>query len=108
MVACISSPTAPAPLNSEQLEHRDRDGRFAFSYPARMGSTSIGTNDGFENRVAAIRFSVFSGDGIGGEAVLTQGPVLLDIQAAGGLYDAIAVEVLPQDLKRVVEAPDSL
>ena len=104
VVACISSPTAPAPLNSEQLEHRDRGGRFAFSYPARMGSTSIGTNDGFENRVAAIRFSVFSGDGIGGEAVLTQGPVLLDVQAAGGLYDAIAGEALPADLKRVVES----
>ena len=71
-----------------QREYRDPGGRFRFSYPAAFGAPSSGTNDGFEDRVAAVRFAVFS-SGIGGEAALTRGFPVVDLQAAGGLYDAI-------------------
>ena len=69
--------------------------RFRFSYPASFGEPSPGTNDGIGDRVAAFRFSVFS-SGIGGEAALTSGFPVIDLQAAGGLYDANALEVFPE------------
>jgi hypothetical protein len=50
-----------------QREYVDPGRRFRFSYPAAFGATSSGTNNGFEDRVAAIRFAVFSSSGIGGE-----------------------------------------
>jgi len=64
---------------------------------------SGGTNNGFGDRVAAIRFSAFSSAGIGGEAALTKGPPMLDIQTAGGLYDAIGREALTQQLLTIVD-----
>ena len=79
-------------------EYRDPTGRFRFSYPAEFGLPSVGTDNGFGDRIAAIRFSVFSA-GIGGEAVLTRGFPVVDIQAAGGLYDAIALQVFPDVLR---------
>ena len=60
-----------------------------------MGRDVGGTDNGFANRVAALRFSVFSVQGIGGEAVVHKGPPSLDVQAAGGLYDDIASGTLP-------------
>ena len=84
----------------QQIEYRDPDGRFVFSYPASWGETSVGTDTGFGNRVAALRFAVFSVQGIGGEAVLGKGPPSLDIQAAGGLYDDIASGTLPARSKQ--------
>jgi hypothetical protein len=71
-----------------QREYADPARRFRFFSPASFGEPSPGTNDGFGDRVAAIRFSVFS-SGIGGEAALTRGSPVIDLQAAGGLYDAI-------------------
>jgi hypothetical protein len=82
-------------------EYVDGERRFRFSYPAAFGAPSTGTNDGFEDRVAAIRFATFS-SGIGGEAALTRGLPVVDIQAVGGLYDAIALEVFPEPLRRLI------
>ena len=84
-----------------QREYADPARRFRFSYPASFGEPSPGTNDGFGDRVAAIRFSVFS-SGIGGEAALTRGFPVIDLQAAGGLYDAIALEVFPEPIRRQI------
>jgi hypothetical protein len=82
-------------------EYVDSGRRFRFSYPAEFGAPSPGTNDGFQDRVAAIRFAVFS-SGIGGEAVLTRGFPVVDIQAAGGLYDAITLEIFPESMRRLI------
>ena len=84
-----------------QREYADRARQFRFAYPASFGDPSPGTNDGFGDRVAAIRFSVFS-SGIGGEAALTRGVPVIDLQAAGGLYDAIALEVFPEAIRRQI------
>ena len=51
--------------------------------------------------MAAIRFAVFS-SGIGGEAALTRGFPVVDIQAAGGLYDAITLEIFPESMRRLI------
>lgn len=83
--------------------YRDPAGRFTFSYPASFGTTSRGTNDGFEDRVAAVKFSSFPAT-YGGEAVLTQGFPLIDLQAAGGLYDGVTLEIFPAALRHVVVA----
>jgi len=82
--------------------YQDPMARFEFSYPADFGIPSVGTDNGFRNRTAAIRFSEFSAGFrigrviLGGEAVLTSGNVQLDIQAAGGLYDEITLGVFPE------------
>jgi hypothetical protein len=87
------------------LIHSDPQGRFRFSYPRAFGRAERGTNDGFGDRVAAIRFSQFSGGlqegqiALGGEAVLTKGFVMLDLQAAGGLYDSMTLEVFPAPMR---------
>jgi len=85
-------------------EYVDPGGRFRFSYPAAFGAPSPGTDNGFNDRVTAIRFAVFS-SGIGGEAALTRGFPVVDIQAAGGLYDEIALQIFPDPLRqRIVRA----
>jgi len=80
--------------------YRDVRGRFSFEYPAAFGAAGPGTNDGFEDRVAAVRFANLRG--LGGEVALTRGRVVLDIQALGGLYDPIALEVFPDAMRRQV------
>lgn len=80
----------------------DPEGRFTFAYPQSFGSPGPGTDDGFGQRVAAVRFERLRG--LGGEAVLTTGPVQLDVQALGGLYDAITLQVLPADARASVVA----
>jgi hypothetical protein len=82
-------------------EYVDSGRRFRFSYPAEFGAPSPGTDDGFQDRVAAIRFAVFS-SGIGGEAALTRGFPVVDIQAAGGLYDAITLQIFPESMRRLI------
>ena len=84
-------------------DYRDPQGRFRFSYPAAWGTASPGTNDGFGGRLAAVRFSQFPAR-LGGELVLTRGFPSIDLQAAGGLYDSIALEVFPDALRRQVLA----
>jgi hypothetical protein len=83
--------------------HADPQGRFRFSYPSRYGATAPGTNDGFEDRVAAVRFAAFPAL-LGGEAALTRGPRVVDLQAAGGLYDPIALEIFPAPLRALVRS----
>ena len=85
--------------------YRDPQNRFEFAYPAAFGTPLPGTDDGFLDRQAAIRFSEFSagvqtgvvlgGQVLGGEAVLTRGAPQLDLQVAGGLYDAITLQIFP-------------
>jgi hypothetical protein len=82
--------------------YRDARGRFEFRYPPGYGSPQQGTNDGFGDRVAAVRFSAVTG--LGGEAAVTKGRVVLDLQAAGGLYDEISLQVFPDALRRPIEA----
>jgi hypothetical protein len=98
----VSASWRGASASSELLVYEDPQGRFTFSYPPGFGSPARGTNDGFADRVAAIRFATFSSEGIGGELVVTQGPPTLDLQAAGGLYDSIARDALPERWRQTV------
>ena len=91
-----STPLAPV------AEHRDSQGRFRFTYPRSYGATSPGTNDGFAGRVS-VRFASPPAP-LGGELVLTRGFPYVDIQAVGGLYDSIALEVFPDALRQRVVA----
>jgi hypothetical protein len=88
--------------NGAVSAYSDPQGRFRFEYPASFGTPQPGTNVGFGDRLAAVRFSRLTG--LGGEAVLTRGRLVLDVQALGGLYDPIALEVFPDALRRQVEA----
>jgi hypothetical protein len=83
------------------VPYRDPAGRFSFAYPQAFGTTSPGTNDGFGDRVSAVRFSSFPAR-FGGEAVLTRGFPLVDLQAAGGLYDSLTLEIFPAPLRQIV------
>jgi hypothetical protein len=67
--------------------------RFTFSYPADFGAASRGTNDGSHGRVS-VRFESSTA-----EAVLITGPVTIDRQALGGLYDEMGLDIL-QDADR--------
>jgi hypothetical protein len=86
---------------ASERQYRDPRGRFSFAYPDTFGTTSPGTNDGFGDRVAAVRFSRFPAS-LGGEAALTRGFPLVDLQATGGLYDGITLEIFPEPLRRIV------
>jgi len=89
LIAAVAALSQAAPTRTYQ----DAAGRFSFAYPASFGATSRGTNDGFEDRVAAVAFSTFPAR-FPGEAVLTRGFPLIDRQAVGGLYDSITLEIL--------------
>ena len=105
--ACLTLTTCFA-QSGGQLVYEDPQNRFTFRYPADFGTPSPGTNDGFGDRVAAIRFHRFSAGVqndelvLGGEAALTRGFRLLDIRAAGGLYDEITLEIFPQPLRNLI------
>jgi hypothetical protein len=104
MRSLLTSAAATLMLQSAPMRlYTDPAGRFAFSYPSTFGSASAGTNDGFEDRVAAVRFSTFPAT-YGGEAVLTRGFPLVDLQAAGGLYDGLTLEIFPAPLRALVVA----
>lgn len=102
--------STPAGGQAAWSSYSDPQGRFVFSYPTTFGEPSRGTNDGFGDRVAAVRFAGFSSglrNGrlvLGGEAALTRGFVLVDVQALGGLYDAIGLEAFPDPLRSKVLA----
>jgi hypothetical protein len=85
---------APLPLS----EYRDTKSGISFAYPTGFGTVAPGTNDGFQGR-RAFRFAAFPAV-LGGELVLTRGFPYVDIQAVGGLYDSIALEVFPDPLRR--------
>lgn len=78
------------------LTYRDPRNRFEFSYPASFGSPAPGADSGFRSRLAAVRFRA------GGEAVLTTEAPQFDLQAAGGLYDAITLQIFPESTAKVI------
>lgn len=90
--------------------YQDPRSRFEFIYPEGFGTPSPGTDDGFRDRAAAVRFSEFSAGVharriiLGGEAVLTTGPPQVDLQAAGGLYDSITLQVFPAPIAAVIRS----
>jgi hypothetical protein len=102
LITAIVASTATAVSLAQPAEYRDPANRFLFSYPASFGAPSVGTDNGFGDRVAAVRFAVFSAGGIGGEAVLGKGRPSLDVQAAGGLYDDIVTGTLPAPVLRAL------
>src|SRR4030095_3927834 len=83
---------------ASEKQYRDPRGRFSFSYPETFGTTSTGAREGFGDGVAAVRVWRFPAS-LGGEAALTRGFPLVDLQAAGGLYDAITLQIFPEPLK---------
>jgi len=102
LIALLIISIADAQSPPTMRTYQDPMARFEFSYPSDFGTPSVGTDNGFRNRTAAIRFSEFSAGVrigrviLGGEAVLTSGNLQLDIQAAGGLYDEITLGVFPE------------
>jgi hypothetical protein len=79
----------------------DPGGRFRFSYPSRYGDVSTGTDDGFRDRAASRRFAAFPAH-LGGELAVTRGFPLVDIQAVGGLYDELTLQIFPDPLRATV------
>ena len=96
--------------SAQTRAYQDPQKRFEFAFPAAFGTTSVGTDSGFRDRVAAIRFSEFSAGVhagkiiLGGEAALTKGSPQVDLQAAGGLYDEITMGVFPEPAAAVVRS----
>ena len=103
LVLLAGAAAALAAAQASVAEYRDPQGRFRFTYPAAWGTPSPGTNDGHGGRYASVRFPGFPAP-LGGELVLTRGFPTVDLQAMGGLYDSIALEVLPDGLRRRVLA----
>jgi hypothetical protein len=101
---------APAQSPGFSRTYQDPQKRFEFTYPSEFGAPSPGTDDGFLDRVAAIRFSEFSAGVhagkiiLGGEVVLTKESPQVDLQAAGGLYDEITLQVFPAPAASVVRS----
>ena len=86
-------------LQSARLQrYADPGGRFTFSYPSAWGTASPGMNNGFRDRLVALGFSAFPSR-FKGEAVLSRGFPLIDLQAAGGLYDGLTLEIFPDSLR---------
>jgi hypothetical protein len=82
--------------------YRDPGNRFNFSYLSAYGSIGPGTADGLRDRVASFRFDTFPAR-FGAEPVVTKGFPLIDLQAVGGLYDSLTLEIFPESLRsRVV------
>ncbi len=88
--------------------YQDPQNRFQFTYPAEFGTPEPGTDNGFRDRTASIRFAEFSAGVygrriiLGGEAVLTSEAPQVDLQAAGGLYDAITLQIFPDPIAHVI------
>lgn len=98
------------PASRNLLTFQDPDGRFQFQYPAAFGAVSQGTDYGMGNRMSAVRFSEFSAGFrsrhivLGGEAVVNTGFAQLDVQAAGGLYDPITMQVFQGQLASAIRS----
>lgn len=105
--ACLTLSACFAQSGGQSV-YEDPQNRFTFRYPADFGTLSPGTNSGVGDRVAAIRFARFSAGVqggalvLGGEAVLTRGFPLLDLRAAGGLYDEITLEIFPPPMRDLI------
>src|SRR5215813_10864216 len=100
LLFCVTAIVALQPAAA--IVYRDPAGRFTFSYPSTYGSIGPGTDDGFQDRVAVFRFASFPAR-YGGEPALTKGFPLIDLQALGGLYDHLTLQIFPEPLRtRVV------
>jgi hypothetical protein len=91
-------------------KYTDPQNRFSFLYPPNFGVPSQETDGGFGDNVATIIFSEFSYGlragkiVLGGGATLTKDFILVDIQALGGLYDPITVELFSEEeLRNILE-----
>jgi hypothetical protein len=83
------------------ITYADPQRRFTFTYPAAFGQPETGTDHGVGDRVASFRFPALPGT----EAVLTKGPVTVDRQALGGLYDLFTRQAIPEaELPPILEA----
>jgi hypothetical protein len=108
VLAMYAISVAVAQSQADSLRtYRDPQNRFQLTYPTGFGAPAPGTDNGFRNRTAAIRFSEFSGAHagriiLGGEAVLTSEAPQLDLQAAGGLYDAITLQIFPEPIANLI------
>ena len=91
VVLIVTALAGAAPQNPGLATYRDPRGRVTCEYPVSFGTPGRGTDDGFRDRVA-------------GEAVLSTGPIVVDVQALGGLYDPIALQVFPDAIKAQVVA----
>ena len=88
-----------AQSSADWQTYSDPQKRFTFSFPSVFGiAESTGVDGG--DRVAAVRFRVM----IGMEAVLNKGPVTVERQALGGLYDVFARDILPDAYRPAVIA----
>jgi hypothetical protein len=83
---------------ADYQRYADAQGRFTFEYPTSFGAPTTGTDAGFQERAAAVRFAA-----INAEVVLTRGRVLVDHQAAGGLYDHFALQVFSDAMRSRIE-----
>lgn len=79
--------------------YRDPVHRFSFDYPVQFGVPAAGSDSGFQERLASVRFAT-----VNAEAVVTRGRVRVDFQAVGGLYDHFAWQVLPDAMRTRIEA----
>lgn len=101
---CVLSLAASATLLAQapMATYRDGRGRFSVSHPVTWGTPGVGTDDGFGDRIAAIKFPNL--EGLGGELSLVRGRLSIDIQALGGLYDDISLSALPDAVQQQVIA----
>jgi hypothetical protein len=108
LLAVALNTVVPAQTDNNVIKYVDSEGRFTFYYPREFGTTSPGTNNGFGQTAASIRFSAFSsgmrteGLVLGGEVTLTRGFILVDLQALGGLYDALTLEAFPEPVRKQI------
>jgi hypothetical protein len=102
VAALLTMLTTPAVLGDGQpgwVTYTDPQRRFTFRYPAELGSPSEGSDAGFEERAAAVRFA-----GANADVVLNRGVVRVDHQAVGGLYDHFSLQALPARARPQIEA----
>jgi hypothetical protein len=99
LLAILTTPVALLEAQSGWATYTDPQGQFTFRYPAEFGQPSEGSDAGFEERAATVRFAAVNAD-----VVLTRGVVRVDHQAAGGLYDHFSLQALPLRTRPQIEA----
>jgi hypothetical protein len=99
LLAMLTAPGALSTAQSGWLTYSDPRGQFTFRYPAELGPPSNGSDAGFEERAASVRFAAANA-----EVVLNRGVVRVDHQAVGGLYDHFSLQALPLRTRPQIEA----
>ncbi len=93
VLACLCASLSAQQSSSDWAKYEDPRKRFSFLYPSAFGLPEPSGGDGVGDRIAALRFRSL----IGTEAVLIRGPVTVERQALGGLYDVFAREIIPEN-----------